>query len=183
MFEDLTDHFEHSISVAVVSDTHGFLDPRIASQVAQCDVAVHLGDIGAQEVLDELSPKSDFVFAVTGNNDVPGKWISEDSGSLQAIPSCRVLKLPGGELAMEHGHEIRDTRRYHEILRAKHPQARAVAYGHTHIRTVDQSESPWVLNPGAAGRERTKGGPSLLILTAAAGRWSIGERVFEPLGR
>jgi hypothetical protein len=35
--------------VAILADTHGFLDPRVAEQVAECDLAIHAGDIGGAE--------------------------------------------------------------------------------------------------------------------------------------
>ena len=91
--EDLTSRFKRNVTVGIVSDTHGFLDPRIASIVMQCDIAVHLGDIGAQEVIDELKPKYGLVFAVVGNNDVPYKWTAADSESLKAIPAKCVIRL------------------------------------------------------------------------------------------
>jgi hypothetical protein len=84
---------------------------------------------------------------------------------------------------MEHGHRIWDTRNYHRRLRDRHSNAKAIIYGHTHIRVIDQSESPWVLNPGAAGRERTKGGPSCLIIDTAGADWSIREYCFRLAAR
>ena len=41
--------------VALVSDTHGQLDPRIAKVVERCRVVVHAGDIGSVAVLDTLA--------------------------------------------------------------------------------------------------------------------------------
>ena len=38
-----------TIRVAIIADTHGFIDPRIAEAVRACDVAVHAGDIGNAE--------------------------------------------------------------------------------------------------------------------------------------
>jgi len=175
---DLSNRFDR-VTVAVVSDTHGYVDPRVCREVSQCDIAIHLGDIGSDQVLERLMPKSGLVFAVAGNNDVPSKWESADTDALRSIPDSRLLRLPGGDLAMEHGHAISEPSRYHELFRVKHPQARTVAYGHSHIRVIDQDESPWVINPGAAGRVRTHGGPSLLILTATSGAWSVEECVFE----
>jgi hypothetical protein len=85
------------------------------------------------------------------------------------------VDLPGGVLAVEHGHRIWDTRHYHQRLRAKYPAARAIVYGHTHIRRCDCTQTPWVLNPGAAGQERTKGGASCMLLDADATGWQITE--------
>ncbi len=181
---DLSNWPGNKVTVGLVADTHGYLDFRIAEIVTdECDIVAHLGDIGSQTVLDELQPKSSMVFAVVGNNDVPWKWKSTDTSSLETLPNKCLLSLPGGDLAMEHGHEIKDSRRYHELLRKAHPYACAIAYGHTHVRVIDQTEKPWVINPGAAGRERTKGGPSMQILTASSKGWSVADRVFEPLPR
>jgi predicted phosphodiesterase len=58
--------------VAISSDTHGRLDPRIAGVVASCDCAVHAGDIGAAVMLAALQPFMKTVVAVLGNNDVAG---------------------------------------------------------------------------------------------------------------
>ncbi|MGC9008626.1 MAG: metallophosphoesterase family protein [Halothiobacillaceae bacterium] len=52
------------IRVALVADTHGMLDERIAEIVADCDLVVHAGDIGAPRVLAALQPKSGRVMAV-----------------------------------------------------------------------------------------------------------------------
>ena len=58
-------------------------------------------------------------------------------------------------------------------LRSAHPGVRAIVYGHTHKLLIDKQESPWVINPGAAGRIRNRGGPSCLVLTASPGSWDI----------
>ncbi|HHQ69657.1 MAG TPA: metallophosphoesterase, partial [Halothiobacillaceae bacterium] len=55
----------------------------------------------------------------------------------------------------------------------RHPEARAIVYGHTHRRVIDQSQIPWVLNPGAAGRIRAIVGPGCLLLNAQADVWSV----------
>ena len=68
----------------------------------------------------------------------------------------------------------------HESLRAAHPDAKVIVYGHTHIMTIDDAKSPWVVNPGAAGATRTNGGPSCLILTAVeSGDWDVEMIRFE----
>ena len=68
----------------------------------------------------------------------------------------------------------------HDSLREAHADSRVVVYGHTHAMTQDRSSQPWVINPGAAGNERTKGGPSCLILTAHEKQeWEIEEFRFS----
>jgi hypothetical protein len=170
------------IRVAIVADTHGHLDPRIAELVRECDIAVHGGDIGHAGVLTALQPRSGRVHAVTGNNDLPHKWPEDQRRLLADIPALARLALPGGDLVVVHGHRLPAKGR-HERLRRQHPEARAIVYGHSHRLVADRDAEPWVLNPGAAGRARTYGGPSCITLTAQARRWTLSIHRFEPAAR
>lgn len=159
--------------VAIVSDSHGVLDERIAAWISGCDLAVHGGDIGSASVLDALGHRVARVIAVLGNNDVPAKWLPAEIGVLTRIPSQAEIELPGGCLAVIHGHRCGATQVRHEHLRRRFSRARVVVYGHSHRLTCDQEAIPWVLNPGAAGRSRTFGGPSCIILTANHSEWRV----------
>lgn len=167
------------IRVAILSDTHGRIDPRVLEVVAECDLAVHGGDIGNASVLAALEPRGGHVVAVLGNNDVPRKWPEGERNLLAQVPEIAELPLPGGRLVVVHGHQT-PARDRHERLRRRFPHARAVVYGHSHHLTADFDADPWVLNPGAAGYERTYGGPSCMILTAAEHAWELAVRRFEP---
>lgn len=159
--------------VCILSDTHGALDPRILAQAARCDLVVHAGDIGDAAVLAALRAVCDEVVAVSGNNDVAAKWPADQHRVLHALPEQARIELPGGVLAMEHGHKVNPVAARHAKLRDRHPGCRAIVYGHSHRLVVDQAQRPWVLNPGAAGRARTYGGPSCLLLQAGARGWRI----------
>ncbi len=172
-----------SVTVAIVSDTHGFLDLRIAEIVLACDIAVHAGDIGSQRVLSALKPRRGAVVAVRGNNDVPEKWPENEWNALELLPFECGLDLPGGHLHVVHGDRVGRAKDLHARLRKRYADARAVVYGHSHRIVCDCIENPWVLNPGAAGRQRTYGGPSCLLLYADAQRWDVEVRRFEPLPR
>ncbi len=167
-------------TVAVVSDTHGCLDTRIMEVVKDCDYAVHAGDIGSAAVLAALHPKSGEVFAVLGNNDTADKWPTSDVKWLRALHSIAEVELPGGTLVAIHGDRV-PARERHGRLRSLFPTARAIVYGHSHRLSEDCSALPWVLNPGAAGRSRTFGGPSCMILHAQARRWRVQTLRFPPL--
>jgi uncharacterized protein len=170
----------HPLTIAIVSDTHGQLDGRIAALVRDCDYAVHAGDILGAGVLSALQPRRS-ILAVRGNNDVPHKWPRADAAILHDLPLEAELELPGGTLAVTHGDRQFEHRDRHGRLRAHFPTARVIVYGHSHFLTIDQSATPWVVNPGAAGRTRTHGGPSCLILTATRTAWHVEARRFELL--
>lgn len=163
---------DKTVRVAIISDTHGFLDPRIAERVSTCDYAVHAGDVGGADVLCALQPRIQVV-AVRGNNDTPTRWAESESNFLDNLPNQAALDLPGGTLVVVHGDDSRSLSDRHRHLREKFAEARAVIYGHSHRLAMDCDALPWVLNPGAAGRTRTFGGPSCLLLTCGEQSWDI----------
>ena len=167
--------------VAIVSDTHGHLDPRIVKVVERCRVVVHAGDVGSGAVLDALACSDRRVTAVRGNNDVASKWDPDEHRRLEQLPWEAELSMPGGRLAVIHGHQIERVERRHGWLRERYPEARVVVYGHTHRRCIDRGARPWVVNPGAAGRDRTFGGPSLVVIDVDAhtARWRLRTVRFE----
>lgn len=158
----------NSVSVAIISDTHGHLDPRIADLIRECDYAIHAGDICGEDVLAAMQPRSSIVIAVAGNNE-PRCMVDFP------LPAVSELDLPGGKVCIEHGHEHGHHTPSHDSLRQSHPDARIVVYGHTHKMVQDRNSTPWVINPGAAGQTRTHGGPSCLILTANDQEWDVRE--------
>lgn len=167
--------------VAIVADTHGHLDARIAEVVASCDCAIHAGDVGNAGVLAELRPGIKTVVAVLGNNDVADKWPPDDRGMLSTLPVEVRLELNGGQLVVVHGHKAGAVKGRHAWLRKRYADARAVVYGHSHRLVRDQTGSPWIMNPGGAGRARTYGGPSCLVLSVGGGGWSVEAIRFAPL--
>lgn len=160
------------VRVALLSDTHGTLDARIQELVTHCDLAVHSGDIGHAAILAQLQPRLGRVLAVFGNNDVVRKWPEEDRELLVHLPEWLEQALPGGRLAVIHGHQTM-ARDRHRLLRARFAHARAIVYGHSHRLALDTETPPWILNPGAAGRSRTYGGPSCMVLTATPTQWQV----------
>lgn len=169
-----------AMRVGIVSDTHGFIDPAVLTATRLCELVIHAGDIGNAGVLRALRRPGTRLVAVRGNNDERRRWPRAQASMLQQLPWESVLELPGGRLVVVHGDRLLPASRRHERLRRRYSQARAVVYGHTHRLICDRSRRPWVLNPGAAGRSRTFGGPSCLILHARPGRWQVKVLRFAP---
>jgi len=167
-----------AVRVLLLADTHGILDERIAALARECDVVVHAGDVGNGGVIDALESGGARVLAVRGNNDVVSKWPRDQHRALQTLGDIARIDLPGGVLIATHGDAYSPSTR-HARLRAAFPDTKAIVYGHSHRLVVDDGEEPWVLNPGAAGRARTYGGPSCLVLEASKKRWSIEPHRFE----
>jgi len=163
--------------VCLLADTHGYLDPRIAELAAEADWVVHAGDVGDAGVLDQLASGCSRPVTVRGNNDTRDRWRG-DPAVLDALPREARLDLPGGELVVVHG-DAWPAKNRHARLRKAHPAARAVVYGHSHRLVVDDDDRPWVLNPGAAGRTRTYGGPTCLSIDIRGGDWRVRVSRFE----
>lgn len=118
--------------VGLVSDTHGYIDPRLVEALSRCEAIIHAGDVGGTHVLEGLSEIAP-VYAVQGNNDLP-------LGGL-GLPSQRDIELGGAWFHVVH--ELRQAR----------PSAAttAVVCGHSHRVLNERRDGLLYLNPGAAG--------------------------------
>ncbi|WP_070988120.1 metallophosphoesterase family protein [Halofilum ochraceum] len=170
------------VHVALLADTHGWLDPRIAEVARACDLVVHAGDIGAACILEALGADHARVVAVSGNNDTARHWPAADRAALDGLPETATIDLPGGQLWIVHGHRL-PARTRHRRLREQAPDAAAIVLGHSHRRAIEYTPAPWILNPGAAGRSRAYGGPGCFVLHATVDEWVVETHVFDPLPR
>ena len=173
-----------STKVLIVSDTHGQIDENIAQMSQQVDFVLHCGDIGDAHVLSALQPRRR-VHVITGNNDTPARAPSQDISLLATLSETVILDLPGGSLLAVHGHRQVPASKRHQLLRRLYPDVRCITYGHSHRLLIDNDDTPQVVNPGAAGRDRTHGGPSCLLLDASVERWYFSRHRFplRPIAR
>jgi hypothetical protein len=129
---------ERELVVGVVSDTHGSLREDAKNWLSGVDHIIHAGDIGSDEVLDELETIA-AVTAVRGNTD----------------SSSRASKLPISNIA-----QIGDATVYvvHDVnaigLDPKAAGFGAVIYGHTHRPEQQDRQGVLYFNPGSAGPRR-----------------------------
>tara|TARA_B100000686_G_scaffold46812_1_gene49891 strand:- start:1224 stop:1730 length:507 start_codon:yes stop_codon:yes gene_type:complete len=152
---------DNQISFVVISDTHSDLHPEIINLIDKNSYVIHAGDVGNIDIINNLKDSCMDVFAVNGNND--------DYPDLSKIET---IHTQFGDIVIEHGdkHAVD----YHNSLRASHPDALFIIYGHTHKHICDMKNKPYVLNPGAAGKTRTQGGASCgLINIDTSGNISV----------
>lgn len=162
-------------SVVILADTSGTLHPKIAELVTQCDMAVHAGNVGSAQVLRQLKPRGEAVFAVRGPEDVPSAWPEEDHKVLASLRPHVTVDLPGGQLACLYGHEA-ERHILHAGLRDRFPDAHAIVYGVGHEIITDQDVTPWVLNPGAATQDAAS---TCLLLLCGVTHWSVQHHSFD----
>jgi putative phosphoesterase len=119
--------------IGVISDTHGYVDPRLPAAFAGVDAIVHAGDVGGPHVLEALRAMAP-LHAVYGNNDE---------------------KLGGLGLRLHEDFDLAGLRFHlvHQLPHARPGDATDVlVFGHSHRTLIEQRGPALYVNPGAAGR-------------------------------
>jgi len=151
------------VRVAVISDTHlprgaRRLPDACVEELRAADLILHVGDVIAASVLEELRALGPPVEAVQGNMDEP---------TLKAeLPVERVVEAGGARIAMVH---IAGPAAREERLAARFPGCDAVVYGHTHVPQVMRHRDAWILNPGSPTERRRAPQRAMLVLEVAQG--------------
>ena len=142
--------------IGVISDTHGFFDPRIVRHFDGVARIIHAGDIGGEAILGRLGELAP-VTAVTGNVDWGGPLDRRVRRFEQIeLAGCRVNVTHIGDAPARLAQWLRD------------PRPHVYIYGHSHIPLLEQREGVLFLNPGAAGKPRFGRRPSLALLELGA---------------
>ena len=143
---------ERRHAVGLIADTHGLLRPEVHQALAGVELILHAGDVGGDDVLDELALIAP-VLAVYGNTDLPG-----DPRLEREI----VRDVGGVRIHVSHGHEFGSPTPQRLLARYA---ADVIVYGHTHKHLVVRAGDRLVVNPGAAGPRRFNLQPSVARLT------------------
>ncbi|MCH8987657.1 MAG: metallophosphoesterase family protein [Chloroflexi bacterium] len=75
--------------IGVVSDTHGFYDPRVPPLLDGVEHILHAGDIGTGRIIEQLSEIAP-VTAVRGNNDREGPESQFPDMEIVDLGGCRI---------------------------------------------------------------------------------------------
>ena len=142
--------------IGLISDTHGLVRPEVHEALAGVELILHAGDVGGDDVLDELATIAP-VLAVYGNTDPPG-----DPRLMASIERA----IGGVTVHVSHGHEVGSPTPSKLFERYA---ADVVVYGHTHRQLVAEAGGRWAVNPGAAGPRRFDLQPSVARLTIDGG--------------
>lgn len=153
------------VVVGLISDTHGLVRPGVHAALAGVQLILHAGDVGGDDVLDELALIAP-VSAVFGNTDP-----TDDPRLAREV----VRDLGGVRIRVSHGHELGQPRP--DALAARY-DGDVLVYGHTHRALITRIGARLVVNPGAAGPRRFNLLPSVARLTIAHG---TAEVVIVPL--
>ena len=146
--------------VGLISDTHNMLRPQVFEVFKDVDVILHAGDVGDDDILDELETLAP-VFAVRGNTDRMDN---------PRLPEEQHLVISGVSVHVSHGHEVGAKP---ITLAARYGDADVIVYGHTHRELITEIDGQLIVNPGAAGARRFDLMPCVAIMTIADGKASV----------
>lgn len=145
------------MKIGVISDTHGFLDPRVEKFFAGVDHIFHAGDIGHPIIELELK----FIAPVTlvvGNND-PDLIFKE----------TEVITLAGKKFLLHHiiyPQSLSDK----AVLLIKREKPDVVIFGHTHKKFSEVVNGVLFFNPGYAGKPKFGAERSVALLHLDGGK-------------
>lgn len=149
----------YMMKIGLVSDTHGYFDPRLPELLAGVDSILHAGDIGSRKVLNDLGSIAD-LRVVRGN---------VDPVELDLPPSLKVrfenvqvevqhqLPVPQDELEQwSDGSPLhqQNPKRTAEFLENFDPETRVVVFGHSHRPCLLSVGHKLFFNPGSSGKKR-----------------------------
>ena len=139
------------MKIGVISDTHGWLDPKVFELFAGVSHILHAGDIGADAIIVELETIAP-VTAVIGNTD-----------SSPTVRLTEAVTLAGRKFLVHH---IVDPYALKEELQLRVARERpdAVVFGHTHKAFCETIDGVLFFNPGSAGKPRFGRGRTVAIL-------------------
>jgi putative phosphoesterase len=134
------------IKIGLLSDTHGYIDPKIYTYFEQVDEIWHAGDWGVyEETFVKLKAFKPIVRGVYGNID--GRQIRAE------FPEKNIYTVEGLKVAMIHiggypGRYAMDVKKWLEVVKPD-----LFISGHSHILKVIRDPRLQLLhmNPGAAG--------------------------------
>lgn len=130
--------------IGLMSDTHGFVDPKIYEYFKEVDEIWHAGDVGSLEVIEKLR-----VFkplrGVYGNID--------DHQIRMELPEFNRFKCEEVEVLMTHigGKPGKYAKPAFEALEEKSPKLFVCGHSHILLVKMDPRYNMLWMNPGACG--------------------------------
>lgn len=152
-----------SLTIGVISDTHGLLRPEAVEALAGVDHILHAGDVGDPGILDRMRQIAPLT-AIRGNVDV--------SGVCAELPATEAVELGGRLFYLVHSVFDLDI----------NPSAAGVAVvvcGHSHRPEISERSGVVYLNPGSAGPRRFSLPVTLAKVSVAGGQ--VQTRIVELL--
>ena len=147
------------MKIGVVSDTHGYFDPRLPQLLGGVTEILHAGDVGSPQVLEQLRAIAP-VQAVRGNVDAPSlglpptltrRYDRVEIHMLHALPRPQSVLRDWAKAAPLEGKQAEHCERF---LRTFPEECQVVIFGHSHEPCLQLLAGKLFFNPGGAGKKR-----------------------------
>lgn len=152
--------------IAILSDTHNLLRPKVVKILKGSDAVIHGGDINSQSILDEIKAamKSNApLFVVRGNNDK--EWAEN-------LPMSLDFEVGGLKFFLTHNRKDVPP----DIA------ADVIIFGHSHKYYEELIDGQLWLNPGSCGRKRFNLPIIMAVMTVKNDRYSVDRIEFKKGG-
>jgi hypothetical protein len=139
------------VKIGIISDTHGWLDPRVEKLFAGVDHILHAGDIGDPMIELELKVVAPVTICL-GNTDLG-----------LAFKETEVVTLAGKKFLIHH--IVNPWALSEKVeMRIKHERPDVVVFGHTHKKFSETVDGILFFNPGYAGKPKLGTERSVAVL-------------------
>lgn len=146
-----------TLTIGVISDTHGLLRPEAVEALRGSDAIVHAGDVGDPGIISELEGIAPLT-VVRGNVDTAA-WSEK-------LLETNVLDV--GSVSLYVLHDVQDL----DLDPAASGFA-AVIFGHSHKPLIEWRKHVLFFNPGSAGPRRFR-------LPVSVGKLTLNNGKLEP---
>jgi len=147
------------MKIGLISDTHGYLDPRLPGLLAGVDSILHAGDVGSrvlQEELERVAP----LRSVRGNVDPPElnlppsltlrfENLQVEIQHQLSVPQDELERWVDGSALQKSSPE-----RAAQFLESFDPATSVVVFGHSHRPCLLTVGHKLFFNPGSTGKKR-----------------------------
>jgi len=147
------------MKLGVISDTHGYINPKVFPIFAGVEQILHAGDIGSEDIITTLETIAP-VQAIHGNTD---------GFPLRArYPAVLTLDMNEALICILHDFiGLDDPRITGAVNKSGKKKLDLLIYGHTHEAKLARSGEVLLFNPGAAGKRRFTLRPAVGLLTVS----------------
>ena len=147
------------MKLGVISDTHGYINPKVFPIFAGVGQILHAGDIGSEDIITTLEAIAP-VQAIHGNIDT--------FPMSTRYPAVLTLDINGALICIIHDFfGLPDPRITDAVQNSGKKKLDLLIYGHSHEAKLARNGEVLLFNPGAAGKQRFSLRPAVGLLTVS----------------
>ena len=147
------------MKLGVISDTHGYINPKVFHIFEGVGQILHAGDIGSEDIITTLETIAP-VQAIHGNIDA--------FPFSTKYPAVLTLDINGALICIIHDFfGLPDPRITNAVQNSGKKKLDLLIYGHSHEAKLARNGEVLLFNPGAAGKQRFSLRPAVGLLTVS----------------